>query len=188
MGEFPVRPLVRVPSLYLRYRLGTVSPSTLSRNIRGIRGKTKAEMEEVAEATFARRVKPDIFAGAELLIRRLVTNGAEVVLATLSVDVIVRPLADYLGVREVIAASLEYDEGVCTGRLARGPTFNREKRDYVLDYLSARGVSASACHFYSDSINDLPLLAAVGHPVAVNPDRRLRRVARARNWRVIRFG
>jgi phosphoserine phosphatase len=64
------------------------------------------------------------------------------------------------------------------------PMFRREKSARVLSYIAGQGVAARDCSFFSDSIYDLPLLESVGTPVAVNPDFRLRRIARWRGWTI----
>ena len=115
-------------------------------------------------------------------------EGRRVILATSSIDFIVAPIAEHLGVREVLATSLEFVDGVCTGKFANTPMFRREKKEQVLAFLAAEGVPPQECSFYSDSIFDLPLLEAVGTPVAVNPDFRLHRIARERGWTITDLG
>ena len=95
-------------------------------------------------------------------------------LATSSLDIIVEPLAQYLDVDGLLATALEFEDGTCTGRFQGMPMFRREKTERVLSFLAAQGVRARDCSFFSDSIYDLPLLEAVGTPIAVNPDFRLR--------------
>jgi len=187
MGIFPIRPLLSVPRFFLRYRLGRMTARHLRSEIPMLKGKSRAEMERIAQQSFERRIRHDVYSDAEKLIQDLVARGSEVVLASLSLDLVVRPLADRLGVREIVATSFEFEEGACTGRLADGPVFNEEKSDRVLRLLSARGIAPEDCYFYTDSVNDLPLLRRVGHPIAVNPDRRLAKEAARRGWKVLRF-
>ena len=119
------------------------------------------------------------------LVRQDVADGRSVVLATSSLDFIVDPIARYLGVEGVLATTLQFVNGACTGQMDGVPMFRKEKRERVLEFLQARGVNPSDCSFFSDSIYDLPLLESVGRPVAVNPDFRLRRIAKERGWRII---
>jgi phosphoserine phosphatase len=107
------------------------------------------------------------------------------VLATSSLDFIVAPLATHLGAGGILATTLQFVNGACTGQIAGTPMFRREKKNRVLAYLAQEGVAPSDCSFYSDSIYDLPLLEEVGRPVAVNPDFRLRRIARSRGWPIL---
>ena len=116
-------------------------------------------------------------------------RGVRVVLATSSTFEAVACLASYCGVPEcdVIASRFLYKDGAFAGRLDGIPVFSGSKRDIVFMFMRLNGVDASECAFYSDSVHDLPLLSAVGRPVAVNPDRRLRREALKRGWEIRRF-
>lgn len=183
----PVSPVITAPFLYWRYRLGRMDPRDIRQEIPSLRGLTRDQLESVAANSFEARIKPNIFDEAERRIREINADGGEVVFATLSVDLIIKPLADYLGVKNVVASSFQFESGTCTGRFEGGPIFNVEKRNRVLEYIGRRDGDPQTCVFYSDSINDLPLLEAVGKPVAVNPDRKLRRVAALRGWQVCRW-
>ncbi len=100
---------------------------------------------------------------------------------------VVRPLGKYLGIDEVIGTRPEIDEdGKYTGRLdfyAYGPG----KAVAIREMAEAEDVDLSASYAYSDSMTDLPMLEAVGHPVAVNPDKELREIAQERDWQVMEF-
>jgi len=185
MGVLPLFPVMTIPAIYLKYRSGRMAHGRVRETIPGLQGKSCEELRRVARECFARRIKHDLFPSAVALIRSIVDRGGHVVLATLSVDIIVEPLAAFLGVDDIIASSFEFDDGICTGRFAGGPMFNVAKRDQVLQFLAERGRRLEDCSFYSDSINDLPLLEAVGHPVAVNPDRKLSAESAARKWSVV---
>ena len=187
MGLLPVGPLITVPLLYWRYRIGKMDPRTIEQEIPSLRGLKREQIEQVAERCFQERIRKDIFREAEEQIRQLKEEGGEVVFATLSVDLIVKPLAEYLGVRDAVTSSFEFDGDACTGRLEGGPIFNLAKRDQVLQFIAQSGREPEECSFYSDSINDLPLLEAVGTPVAVNPDRRLSEQALERGWQIRRW-
>lgn len=187
LGVLPAGPLLSVPTFLLRYRAGRLTASHLRREIPALRGKSRLDLERVAREGFERRVRSDVFEGAEELVRGLIASGSEVILATLSLDIAVRPLAEWFGVKEVISSSFEFEDGRCTGRFSVGPVFNQEKCELVLRLLDSRGVAPETCSFYTDSINDLPLLERVGFPKAVNPDRRLEREAVRRGWEILRF-
>jgi HAD superfamily hydrolase (TIGR01490 family) len=164
-----------------------MDPRAIKQEIPSLRGLKKEQLELIADRCFEERIKADIFREAEACIRDLTGQGGEVVFATLSVDIIVKPLADYLGVKDAVTSSFEFSGDACTGRFEGGPIFNLEKRDQVLRYIEKSGHSAEDCSFYSDSINDLPLLESVGTPVVVNPDRKLSEVADARGWQICRW-
>ncbi len=184
-GVLPRRLLLTIAWFSLTYSLGIMRLRAREEGLPYLRGLRREVLEGIADESFERWLKRDIFPGAAALVRRLHAGGQRVMLATSSVDIIVAPLARHLGIDGVLATTLEFRDGVCTGRLVGDPMFRGEKRKAVLDWLARNGASAGDCSFYSDSAYDLPLLEAVGHPVAVNPDRRLRRVARARGWQIM---
>jgi putative phosphoserine phosphatase/1-acylglycerol-3-phosphate O-acyltransferase len=111
--------------------------------------------------------------------------GRPVVLATTSPDHLVRPLAERLGMDDVVATRYAVRDGKFTGGLAGGFVWGTGKLDAARRWATGRGIGLKDSYAYSDSIYDLPLLAAVGHPVAVNPDPRLRVLAFGRRWPVM---
>jgi HAD superfamily hydrolase (TIGR01490 family) len=187
MGILPASVYLSLPLFLLRYRLGGLDSRIFERDFPEIRDRSRDELVRVANRAFDVAVRDDVHPEAEELIHRLKSEGRIIVLATSSLDIVVEPLARYLEIDEVIASSLEFKHGICSGWFARAPVFGAEKRKRVLDFLLERGILPSSCVFYSDSIHDLPLLEAVGKPVAVNPDFKLRREARRRGWSVLRF-
>jgi len=184
-GVLPRHLLLIIGWYSLLYRLGTMKLRTKEAGLPALRGLRREALESIARESFERWLKGDIYPGAIALVRKLQSEGRRVMLATSSIDFIVAPLALYLGIEGVLATTLEFQQGACTGRLVGSPMFRGEKKNVVLAWLAANGVAPEDCSFYSDSAYDLPLLEAVGHPVAVNPDGRLRRVARARGWQII---
>ncbi|MHB8464818.1 MAG: HAD-IB family hydrolase [Acidimicrobiales bacterium] len=109
-------------------------------------------------------------------------EGVLTVIATTTPEHLVRPLAERLGVDDVIATRYEVRDGRYTGRLDGPFVWSLGKLGAVRGWAQARGIDLDECWAYSDSIYDVPLLSAVGHPCAVNPDPRLRLLALARRW------
>jgi putative phosphoserine phosphatase / 1-acylglycerol-3-phosphate O-acyltransferase len=109
-------------------------------------------------------------------------EGRVVVLATTSPAHLVRPLADRLGFDDVIATQYAVEDGRYTGGLDGNFVWATGKLEAVRRWAGPHQVSLTESYAYSDSIYDLPLLSAVGHPVAVNPDPRLRAFATVRRW------
>jgi phosphoserine phosphatase len=88
----------------------------------------------------------------------------------------------------VLASRLEYDSGGrTTGRLSGAPVFGPEKLARARELALASSCALSDCAFFTDSVHDLPLLLEVGRPVAVNPDRGLRREAKSRGWEILKL-
>ena len=114
--------------------------------------------------------------------------GAELVIVTATNEFVTRPIATAFGVENLIAVELARDvDGLLTGEIKGTPSFREGKVTRVTDWLAARGLDWSGVEtwFYSDSMNDLPLLEKATHPVATNPDPRLRALAEARGWRIL---
>jgi HAD superfamily hydrolase (TIGR01490 family) len=184
-GVLPLRLVVLFPFYALQYRLGLYEPKDVGEGFPYLRGMPRAELEEIARESFESRLRADVYEGAAALIAGRRRAGSRVALATSSVDIIVEPLARHLGVDDVLATVLEFRDGICTGRVEGKPMFRAQKMEGVLAFIEAAGETPANCGFYSDSIYDLPLLESIGRPVAVNPDFRLRRIARTRGWPVI---
>jgi len=184
-GVVPWRFLFVMPLYSATYRLGVFRVEDYKAGFPYFRGITRSTMEQIALESFERLLRADIYKGAAALIKERRQNGRRVALASSSLDFIIMPLAAFLGIETVIATRLEFDGDKCTGRVAGLPMFRREKKRRVLEYISAQGEDPRECSFYSDSIFDMPLLEAIGHPVAVNPDFRLRKASRRKGWSII---
>jgi HAD superfamily hydrolase (TIGR01490 family) len=152
-----------------------------------IRGWNRRHVAEIVRETLEEIVTPIIFKEALDLIAEHQAAGRRVVLVSSSPEEVVRPLGEHLGVDEVIATRAEVDaDGNYTGELAfygYGPN----KAEAVRKLAAEERIDLEASYAYSDSITDEPMLRAVGHPVVVNPDRELARVARAEGWEIRHF-
>jgi alcohol-forming fatty acyl-CoA reductase len=113
--------------------------------------------------------------------------GLEAVLVSGSPDFIIAPFAERLGIRDFAANRLVFSGGLATGRLQAPVMAGEDKAQWCETYASAHRLSLASCWGYADSCYDLPFLAIVGHPVAVNPDRRLTAIARSRHWPIVSF-
>jgi len=114
--------------------------------------------------------------------------GEPVAIVTATNELVTRPIAQAFGVAELIAVELERDaSGWITGEIAGVPSMREGKVVRVTQWLARRGLDWADVEltFYSDSLNDLPLLERVDHPVATNPDLRLRTIALERGWRIL---
>jgi HAD superfamily hydrolase (TIGR01490 family) len=186
LGLFPALTLLYIPFYFLQYYLGSLEADSRDWRFSVLSGRSRRELEDLSRANYE-TMKSRIYPEVRGLIEELQGQGRQVVLATSSLDLIVRPLAEDLGIREVIATALEFVEERCTGRFAEGPLLKEKKKEKVYDFIRSREAEWRDCSFYTDSVNDLALLESVADPVAVNPDRRLRRIASMRGWRVLEF-
>ncbi len=133
-------------------------------------------------------VRPNLVEGALSLVRRHQDAGDEVLIVTATNEFVTRPIAEAFGVRELLAVELERGaDGWITGEIRGIPSAREGKVARMEQWLSARGLGWGDVNstFYTDSINDLTLLERVNHPVATNPDDRLRSLATERGWRIL---
>ncbi|HVO37603.1 MAG TPA: HAD family hydrolase [Spirochaetia bacterium] len=186
-GILPRRVLLVLPWYSFTYRLGLLRLKDYKDGFPYLRGIPRSVLKQIARESFETRLRGDIYPEAVQVIAERRKLGRRVTLASSSLDFIIDPLAGFLGIDTVLATSLEFLGEECTGRVAGIPMLGREKRERVLQFISESGEDPRECAFYSDSIFDVPLLESVGHPVAVNPDIRLRRIARSRGWRILSF-
>jgi HAD superfamily hydrolase (TIGR01490 family) len=192
------------------YRAGMVSRRQLVRdgwaNLKfRLNGSTDAGTDELRErilesvagqrAVDLARMGPDVLSGILPLLYREVLDeaythqdaGRRAYIVTAASQELADVLAHVLVLDGGIGMRSEIRDGVYTGRPA-GPFTYREGKAEAIRQLAAReGIDLSESYAYSDSESDLPMLRAVGHPVAVNPDRALERVAREEGWRIMRF-
>lgn len=180
--------LAALPFLYIGYRLGprqrdssTASYSSLP----AFAGLDESWVRQAAQDAVHNRILPDLRPTALSMIQEAKQSGALVILATSTFDFIAEPLARELGIGMVIASPVEFAGGKTTGRVPGGLVLGPRKLQLCKDAADERGVALSSCSFYSDSVHDLPLLLAVGKPVAVHPDLRLRRHARLHSWLIV---
>ena len=151
------------------------------------RGWDRAHVSAIVRDTLADVVQPLIYGEALELIEAHRAAGRRVFLVSASPQEIVVPLAQHIGVPEVIATRARVDDaGRYTGETefyAYGP----HKAEAMRAIAAEEGIDLAASYAYSDSATDLPMLEVVGHPVVVNPDRELLRVARERDWEIRHF-
>lgn len=156
------------------------------RGMRTLAGVRVSELQEIVEEALEPVLKPLVYREALELARRHESAGEPAYIVSGALEQVVQALAAELGLSGALGSRCGVADGVYTGRLERA-LFGAAKAD-ALDELAARdGLDLGASTAYSDSHTDLAFLERVGKPVAVNPDRALRRVAEARGWPVLRF-
>ncbi|HUQ27409.1 MAG TPA: HAD family hydrolase [Usitatibacter sp.] len=171
---------------YERYKDGTLDiHEFLHFQLAPLARHPRAQLDAWHNAFMQRKVRPMILPKAAGLIAKHSDALAAIVTATNRF--ITRPIADELGVKELIATDIEEIDGAFTGKPRGEPNFREGKVSRVDEWLAARGhrLADYESWFYSDSLNDLPLLERVTHPVAVDPDATLRSYAMERKWPII---
>jgi putative phosphoserine phosphatase / 1-acylglycerol-3-phosphate O-acyltransferase len=187
-GLAPDRSIPGQGLLYRFYELvGETLPSmALARGaVLATRNWSRQQVQQAAEQA-ADKLEDLVAPYARPLLDEHRAAGRPVVLATTTPYDLVCPLAERLGFDDVVATRYAHTEdGAYTGRLEGEFVWALGKRRAVERWASEKGIDMAESYAYSDSIYDLPLLSAVGHPHAVNPDARLQAMALLRRWPVL---
>lgn len=153
-------------------------------------GRSPAQWQPLCDQLLDEVIARRIPASARALVDEHRQQGDTLVLTTATNRVITGMTAKYLGIDNLIATEVELEGGVCTGRTSGTLNMREGKVTRLREWLAEHGLPATLlaqATLYSDSSNDLPLLGAVGEPVAVDPDARLLAHARAAGWRVLKL-
>ncbi|MFN2544666.1 MAG: HAD family hydrolase [Actinomycetota bacterium] len=150
------------------------------------KGWEKTQVEELVREVLIDLIDPYVYQEALDLMALHRALGRRVFIVSSSPEEVVKPLAEHFGVTDVIATRAEVEEGRYTGSLERY-VYAEGKAEAILETARDRGIDLDASFAYSDSMTDLPMLEVVGNPVAVNPDRDLRREAEKRDWQIRQF-
>jgi len=145
-----------------------------------------ATVREIVADTLHNIVDPLVYDEAVSLIEAHRAAGRDVVVVSASGAEVVEPIAEMLGADLVIATRMEIADGKYTGEIAYY-AYAEEKARAVRELAEQRDYDLAECYAYSDSVTDTPMLEAVGHAFAVNPDRELRKVAATHDWPVLVF-
>ena len=147
-----------------------------------IKDRTPAQLAPLHDQFMAEIVAPMRLQKADELLQRHRDKGDFLLIITATCDFITRPIAEALGVDDILASTAEIVDGVYTGLPVGVPCFHEGKITRLNQWLVGRNYDLSETSFYSDSHNDLPLLNKVGRPVAVDADAKLTRHANDRGW------
>jgi HAD superfamily hydrolase (TIGR01490 family) len=194
-GLLPPERLALNAEMDAGYRDGSVSVAAYCNfHVGSLGGESLAFWSRWREAFLAQVIRPRLPTDARALVERHRARGDQLVLTTASNRVITELTAAELGIPHLIATEVELEGGICSGRSTGTPNMRAGKVERLQAWLSGCGVAGDAqatmlaeARAYSDSANDLPLLGAVGHPVAVDPDSRLLAHAEALGWPVLRL-
>ena len=152
---------------------------------REYRSLSKEWLFELGEELFASDILPKVFPAAEALVEAEREAGCRLVLVSGGLDFAIGPAVRYFGFDHVICNRLEYEGGIATGGVEPPLLAEEEKPRAIERFCREYNVDTACSKAYSDSLSDLPMLACVGQPAAVNPDRGLRRAAVERGWPIL---
>lgn len=152
---------------------------------REYRGMEENWLRELEGRLFERVILPSIYPGAKPVVDADRAEGFRTVLVTGELDFPLPTVVRYFGFDTVVSNSLVFDRGRATGEVVPPLIAGAEKVEAIKRLCREHQASLAEAKAYSDSFSDTPMLESVGHPVAVNPDRRLRRVAAERGWPIL---
>jgi HAD superfamily hydrolase (TIGR01490 family) len=145
-------------------------------------GMSEDRVVMLADEVFENVLRPALYPSARALVDKSRSAGHEVVYVSGALDCVAERLANFLGGGEVIANRLEMKNGIATGKLRRPVVAGPTKARLISEHARSRGYDLDDCFAFSDSYSDVPMLSVVGHPAAVNPDKRLSLLAKAYAW------
>lgn len=175
----------RNDELMAAYKAGDLSMQDyMAFSLEPMAGRTPEEIEYLVEPWVEDFIEPIIFSDACKAIAEHRARGDRILVISASGIHLVKPIAERLGIDEVLAIDLDVQHGVYSGATLGVLTYQQGKVTRLLEWLDAEGENLEGASFYSDSHNDLPLLLTVDHPQVVNPDPALLEHAQQAGWPV----
>jgi HAD superfamily hydrolase (TIGR01490 family) len=181
-GELPKTMLAKAIYWSTLYKLALLDMETVFTKLcMDLEGDLESEMIAKCDVWYREHIAPHVAPAARVALEHHRQAGHIVVLATGSTAYAARPVAKDVGIEHVLSSELEVVGGTFTGRPS-ALCFGRHKVALAEQWAASHGIDLARSYFYSDSYNDLPMLARVGTAIAVNPDARLKRHAKKNGW------
>lgn len=172
----------------LFYRLNLLQPEELmDKFTRRYEGDSEQEMISSCREWFQSTVKNYLYTEGMERVKEHKDQGHTLALLTAATVYIAEPTGRHLGIDHLLCTRLEVNGGRFTGRIIKPVCHGRGKLHWATRFCEEKGIDLHRSYFYTDSVRDLPVLEAVGHPIPVNPDFLLRKEARKRGWPIERF-
>lgn len=187
-GKLGISQLGDVVYQYLRYELGLIDDiDTLKRRVLRtlFAGEAVAPCIEVYNAHFHRQLSQSLFPKMLDCVKSHQRAGDKIVIVSAALDFIVAPVAEILEADDWFAIKLEVTGHLFSGEVLGPIPYGQAKASIVKNYADRHGLDLTQCHAYGDHWEDRHMLGAVGHPVAVNPDRRLAQLAQRQQWQTL---
>jgi HAD superfamily hydrolase (TIGR01490 family) len=185
-GRISLWQVVRGLFYVLLYHFGIVDmDKAMGEAVSTLKGLDEADVRRRTEEWFAEEMAPKAAPGAPPVIDKHRAEGHLLVLHTGSSPYASKCAVELFGLDHFLSARFEVVDGLFTGNYIKPLCYAEGKVHYGRLFAKEHGVDLSQSYFYTDSLTDLPMLLAVGHPRIVNPDPRLRREAKRRGWPVL---
>lgn len=180
----PFKMLCSIPFYYFQYRFMHPDWENWTKKFPHFAGIDRQTVCSISGECFD-VYKKTIFPEIASIIKDYKEQGCPVYFATSSIDIFVEPFMDHFEADGLISSKLEFIDDKTSGGFLGEPAFGKEKLKKVRQKAEELGIGLHECAFYSDSIHDRPLMETAGFPVAVNPDKRLKKLALEKNWPII---
>jgi len=180
--------LLRNLITYLLYKIRIIDPLKMSEKlIRWTKGIPQVDLDELCHETTEHILLPSIYneALSEIAFHR--KNNARIVLLSATVTQVCRIIAGKVGADDFICTELESKDGTLTGTPSGILCFGEGKKERLREYCYKNNTNFSESFYYGDSVSDLPVFLSVGHPVCINPSRKLSKTASERGWRILNW-
>jgi HAD superfamily hydrolase (TIGR01490 family) len=175
-----------VASIPAYFAVDQVDRSTFNEMLfRGYEGMTEDRLLDLSDEVFETVLRPALYKDGISLVKRAKASGHRIVLLSGSPDFLLQRLGKMLEADDVIGNRLHMRDGRATGKLMPPIVAGPEKAKIIKDHAKHYGFDLDDCAAYSDSMSDVPMLSVVGRPAAVNPDFRLRAMAKTHRWPVL---
>jgi HAD superfamily hydrolase (TIGR01490 family) len=189
-GQMSRRQIARDAIDQVRFRLQGASDAAvnvlLDRVLAGIEGRRVVDLRRLTPDVLA-GILPRVYPQMLAVVREHQDEGRPAYIATAASQPAAEILAQALAMDGAIGTRWEIEDDVYTGRLDGPFAYGEGKAKALRDFADANGIDLTSCWAYTDAASDLPMLEAVGHPVAVNPDAELAEIAKREGWDVLRF-
>ena len=188
-GLVPFYHFIGLSAGLFRYKLGLMSdPTDIMRRAYALRrGKSASDMEKRAAELFESRLEPLLFAEGMRLIAEHQVAGRTILLLSNSPDFLVKHVARYLHIHNFIGTRLEVKDGLFTGNIEKEIVYGESKLQEAKTFAEEKHFDLRSAWAYGDHSSDVFLLEKVGHPIAVNPTKGLRRISAGRSWPILSF-
>jgi HAD superfamily hydrolase (TIGR01490 family) len=185
LGELSAWRYLRNSFWLLQYTLGRINAEHVAAlALQDVVGQSEQWMRDRCAHWFKHNIEREITDAARRAVKEHQQRGDLCAIVTAATRYVAEPVAAAFGIEHIVCSEIEQQEGVFTGRFIPPLAYKEGKVQRMAVFTREHQIDLAQSSFYSDSITDLPLLEAVGTPVAVNPDSRLLREARKRNWRI----
>jgi HAD superfamily hydrolase (TIGR01490 family) len=173
-------------TFFKQYQSGTLNiHEYLAFSLAPLKQFSSTELNHLHQTFMQEKVQPMMLRKAKDLIKDHKNQGHFLLMITATNQFVTGPISDALGMDHIIAPIPEIIDGHYTGKIIGIPSFQEGKVTRLNEWLAETGHTMEGSYFYSDSRNDLPLLELVDHPIAVDADETLTKIAQDRGWQHI---